>query len=306
MNDSDHGLIDGTGKVLIPVKAGQSIGDGRDGELIISANGTSVIYDRNIQPISAPLQGDIFLVDSYARKGDKAVCKSTYDSSKGHNVYTYSGGAFPKQFGDILPFSDGLAAVRDLKSGKWGFINEEGEIVIPCQFFDDEMDYEDGGGAEFYFNGGLVVVHRDDSSQILIDKQGNRIFEGISWGFPLNGKGYIGLGEYPSVTYWEYDPVTKAKKRISENEMNTKNVIYRGLISGSGGPYAAFDWDTNICTYYDRDGKKVLTLPKGCRGLDFNGNYTIMTDKTGKMHIINRQGVIVKRNVAPYSPLNVG
>ncbi len=35
-----------------------------------------------------------------------------------------------------------LAAVR--RGGQWGFVNEEGQEVVPCQY-DEVRDFEDGG-----------------------------------------------------------------------------------------------------------------------------------------------------------------
>ncbi len=47
----------------------------------------------------------------------------------------------PLQYDSIMPFSEGLAGVE--KDGRWGFINTEGEEVIPFQF-DHIMPFSEG------------------------------------------------------------------------------------------------------------------------------------------------------------------
>ena len=53
--------------------------------------------------------------------------------------------AIDPQYEDAQAFSEGLAAVQ--KNGKWGYINEDGEVVIPFEY-----------DIAFVFNEGLAVV----------------------------------------------------------------------------------------------------------------------------------------------------
>ena len=68
---------------------------------------------------------------------------SSFEPLKGENAYfSYFGGKgfwtkgtganFLDGTSKILPFSSGLAAVKN--NGKWGFVDEQGEIVIPCEY----------------------------------------------------------------------------------------------------------------------------------------------------------------------------
>jgi hypothetical protein len=59
--------------------------------------------------------------------------------------------AIDMKFIDVLPFSEGLAAVQPLDSDFYGFINKRGELVIPAE-------YELAG----MFNEGLAAVRKDD------------------------------------------------------------------------------------------------------------------------------------------------
>lgn len=66
------------------------------------------------------------------------------------------------QYDELYPFSEGLAAVR--KDGKYGFINTEGELVIPAQFF--------GVGG---FSEGLACVYDEDYNLSFINRKGETV-----------------------------------------------------------------------------------------------------------------------------------
>ena len=77
-------------------------------------------------------------------------------------------------FQDALPFSSGLAAVK--QNGKWGYINKEFKTVIPYQY-----DIADS------FNGNLAKVEtRNGSLQIVsyINKDGEVVWQDIAYSDP--------------------------------------------------------------------------------------------------------------------------
>ena len=67
---------------------------------------------------------------------------------------------FNKQFERVWSFSEGLAPIR--QNDKWGFINTQGEVVIPC-IYDDTR----------WFSEGLARVEQNDK-----------------WGY-INTKGWV-------------------------------------------------------------------------------------------------------------------
>ena len=69
----------------------------------------------------------------------------------------------PCQWKDAWPFSDGLARVMDT-SGKWGFIDKAGELVIPCQW-----------KAAYDFSEGLAQVENNNDKWGYIDKTGKLV-----------------------------------------------------------------------------------------------------------------------------------
>jgi hypothetical protein len=71
----------------------------------------------------------------------------------------------PPTFDDVLPFSEGFAAVRS--GEKWGFLNTSGHIVIHPQF-----------EAAYYFREGVAVTE-SDSGDVLIDTSGKVLAQGF-------------------------------------------------------------------------------------------------------------------------------
>ena len=59
-------------------------------------------------------------------------------------------------------FSEGLARVK--KDGKWGYMNKEGEEVIPCKY-DSVLDFSEG----------LAIVKKDGKA-FTIDRFGNEYY----------------------------------------------------------------------------------------------------------------------------------
>lgn len=68
------------------------------------------------------------------------------------------------QYMMALPFSEGLAAVKDKKTEKWGFINKKGEVVIPFLYRYPRS-----------FTEGYAFVEIDKDKWAYIDKRGNNI-----------------------------------------------------------------------------------------------------------------------------------
>ena len=62
--------------------------------------------------------------------------------------------------------SEGLAAVRDKRNGRWGFIDQMGKLVIQCK-------YADVFGIHYVYKEGLACVANNNYKFGFIDKQGN-------------------------------------------------------------------------------------------------------------------------------------
>lgn len=80
-------------------------------------------------------------------------------------------------FDETLPFSDGLAAVK--LGEKWGFVDENGQMVIPPK-------YEDA----FYFHEGVGQAWTD-TDRLIIDKNGNVLARGFHQSVGIVAEGRV-------------------------------------------------------------------------------------------------------------------
>lgn len=83
---------------------------------------------------------------------------------------------------EVLDFSDGRAAVKTTE-GKWGFINQTGEMVIPAIYSYSPTSFSEGYA---------VVKKRDGSSSCFIDKTGKIVWQNFREALPFhNGYAFL-------------------------------------------------------------------------------------------------------------------
>ncbi len=95
----------------------------------------------------------------------------TVESDESDYVLNLKTGEIIDEFNYMWSFSDGLAMVRkgDFETGKYGFIDKTGEVVVPLEY-DDAQNFSEG----------LAVVEKDGK-----------------WGYiDKTGKVVVPLGEY--------------------------------------------------------------------------------------------------------------
>ena len=164
------------------------------------------------------------------------------------------------RFDEVLPFSEGLAAVRI--GDKWGFIDNAGKVVIHPRF-----------KAAFYFREGVGVAETDSGSA-LIDTSGNVLATNLDY------IDFIADGRVPA----------RRGDKSGYLDLSGKTVIpfvYDSVSSFSGGLAAVEKRDR--WGYLDRNGHLVIR-PKFQRAGRFAnglaparlGDHTGFIDKSGK------------------------
>lgn len=163
-------------------------------------------------------------------------------------------------FDDVLPFSEGLAAVRS--GEKWGFIDASGHLVIPPQF-----------KAAYYFQQGSAVAELD-SGYVLIDTSGKVLAEGFQPEDSItDGRVPVSRGEKSGfldvkgkvVIPFVYDGATKFSDGLA------------AVRSGEKWGYVDRDGQIVIPPQFDRAGPFSSGLAPAKRG-DHSG----FIDKSGK------------------------
>ena len=156
------------------------INQGRD-KGIRDENGTST----KIDIFGYPPEGSTFhdsrllLQISYVDIGDKQCTFSTFVTTDGQVLPSEFEAEMYEQFyyNKASDISCGLAAVQ-VKGGKWGYINVDGECVIEPQFYE-----------AYPFVNNYAIVKTDESSFSLIDQKGKQV-QG-----PIELEGYSSTGE---------------------------------------------------------------------------------------------------------------
>lgn len=200
-----------------------------------------------------------------------------YINSKGEIVFGHLSGLC-NQLRNIGSLRDGLATYYDDRTNMYGYINKEGEIVIPAQY-----DYAED------FSEGLAIVRTNiegASKHIFIDTKGNQAFDKhftkcplpFSMGYSLvqktNGT-YVYINKEGTVCSEEYKRATSfypnglafamidhKTKVVIDCDMNTVSTLGREIFSAHyfNGVY----WNGSN-TFFDYKGDEI-TIRTGDNG----------------------------------------
>lgn len=145
IHDGKYGYIDSDGRVLIPPQYLWASG---------FADGLGAVYVCG-RTVSIDAAGKLLPL----QRGGEGTALLPRKSGNNFGFVDASGNfVVQPQFQEVLPFSDGLAAVR--LHDKWGFIDETGRVVIQPRF--DEA---------YYFHEGVAAANLNDTP-LIIDKTG--------------------------------------------------------------------------------------------------------------------------------------
>ena len=218
-----------------------------DGAVIMYAKGSTydnpqqyILYrDGSVKELPAEWTAPATnFVDGVALIGRPAGFKKEfiYINTKGERVYGELTSK-PMQFGEenytVPPLREGLRAWCDPSSswgGKWGFIDKDGNLVIPAKF--DECRS---------FSEGYAIV-KESGSVYFIDKKGNKAFEpqwsvsGIQSVSDVHD-GIISVSGYSVMTYYN----TKGEK-IGEKEGGSSFYGGYAFYNVSSDYYAGTTW----------------------------------------------------------------
>ncbi len=154
----------------------------------------------------------------------------------------------PYKYWDVHPgYSNGMLGVfigQDEEGNDlgWGFVNEKGEEVIPCQFYQ--------GGIGAFDENGYVVLHGN-----LLDKTGRLLFENY-----FNDLWYAGCGLYAILDNKKVGFIDKSGNVVIEPQYSKPTYDPKGIMQG-----CKFDETTGLAAvalngesfYIDTQGNRV-------------------------------------------------
>jgi len=149
-----YGYMDATGKIVIELKFDD-----------VNRYNDNAVYENNLFPVKSGsywgycnLKGEIIIpcrfADANPFKGGLALVRLTLETAPDftknmafidisgkqvtqHNVYDHN------SFGDMPMVKDGLIAIREFKTNKWGFLDTKGKVAIPF-IYNYAMPFSEG------------------------------------------------------------------------------------------------------------------------------------------------------------------
>ncbi len=218
------------------------------------ACGRAVIFQGSLGEDGYPNEGVYGLLDQEGR----VVCEPQWD--------------------EINSFSQGLAAVK--QDDKWGFINTQGEVVVAPQW-DYVEDFTEDGFATV-FTGKMRSRYSPDNGK---------------YGF-VNKAGQL-LGD---MEWDDADSFSQGLAVVEQNRLygfiNTQGEIviapqwaYAHSFREEGLAVVIQSWDSERCTFIDKEGNVVIDIPAEMTGFFSLGFVTVK--QNGKWGCINTQGEMV-------------
>ncbi|HEX8531157.1 MAG TPA: WG repeat-containing protein, partial [Cytophagales bacterium] len=259
------GFINGRGELVIP-PAFEKVGPFAEGFARVRQNGRwGYINDRGKVVIGATFDGARDFSEGLAvvlTRSPKRTKKPLYQA---FYIDTTGRPAFDKSYETdglrmpIHPFSDGLGAVIDPRTGKLGYVDRQGNYVVAPLF--TAVPGPPGAPAQYAFSGfsnGFAWV-KDGVEEGLIDQKGV---------FLVHGK------------YAQPTPDTLPVSR------------YRHSF---GNGLCPVQDRTNGQTFYvDTTGKKAIVLPAGAVGLPFrDGVAWVKLPVAGQYQLIDKAGTVL-------------
>lgn len=280
LNDSGYNVIDETGRVLIP-NAYESIGDYSEGRASFS--------QRDDQGVSKygylDLLGKVAIPSQYQAANDFTKGKALVKIKDSEYALIGLNGERSATFN--YPFvgmrGDGLLAFQEEINGKYGYIDEEGNVVISPRY-DGVEPFQDG----------RAVVRKGKYG--LIGKDGNYTLSSEYDEIRLLGEQRVAIGKAINVT--------RSKSAIADTNGNFLTDYRFYLVLGYVNGIASVSDDTHTF-FVDRSGKNVQNLPKvrGEGSLKLIGNV-IQFEGEERVFYFDRSGKVIwePNRIIPLTP----
>lgn len=205
-------------------------------------------------------------------------------NTKGQKLNTY-------KYAFVGQLNEGLLAFKENEEGKYGYIDESGNVVIPTRYTSAQP-----------FNEGRAVVNVAEdygNSYGVIDRRGNFIIMPKYNDVNLLGESMISLG----IAISKENPRIGSKYAIANADGKLlTDFIYYGVSNYSSGFASAYD--SKYTFFIDRTGMAAKGLPKveGSGVLSFEGDL-IRAEVDQRLSYYSKMGkVIFKQNTV--IPLN--
>ena len=249
---------------------------------------SKLITEKNSTPVSEPIKsaalhrpfGSLNDLEVYLAKLEREIGElECFQDSSGKYGYKDETGkvVIPNKWDDADCFREGLAGVQD-SNGKWGFIDKIGELVVPCHWDEIGSFYE-----------GLAMVMNANEKYGYINKTGNLVIpcqwedaywfcEGVAEVVDSNGKKCIidKTGKVITST----DPLRELEEHLAK------------LDEEVGELFCFHNHDYTKYGYLDKNGKQIIPYQWDEAG-DFSEGLARVKGSNGKWGFIDKTGKLV-------------
>lgn len=194
---------------------------------------------------------------------------------KGTRLHTYS-------YGYVGPLSEGLLAFQPTSNDLYGFINEQGQVVLPPKYASVQP-----------FEAGRAVVNTSKDFSVnqygLIDKKGRFIIKPEYNMINLLGQGRVAVGKVRD----KQRPYIGSKYAIADTDGHFLTDFLYNDVQNYQGDYASATNDQHTF-FIDRRGKVVQSLPivRGNGTLSMLGKV-IKANVNQRISYFNRSGKLI-------------
>ena len=206
--DGKLGVIDMKGNVIIPFEYRYSVFRYSDGIICCCKSSEDLwcYFDHDGKKLFETHDGGPSQFhDGFACKYSSEAGKYYFIDKKGEKAF---GGKMWEWADD---FSDGMASVVDGRG--WGFINTEGELVIPCKY--DSAAEQNPGGFSEGLAAVVIVPERDLFGYI--DKTGKQVFPNLYFADTQFSEGLAWVWDRESQRYGYIDKTGKLVIKLEQN-----------------------------------------------------------------------------------------
>ncbi len=200
--------------------------------------------------------------------------------SGAHKTYLYTDGTkkdLPASY-DFHAFSDGYARIKDVKNGKWGYVDQKGVIRIDPKY-DSATDFKTGHAVVTLKDKTYSLNKSGDRKQVDLYVNGNEV------SVLSNGAGFIKNSDGTLSFFTSSHQLASGR--------------YREINDFSDGLARAKDMGDNV-VYLDAEGNTVLSLKGYADAGDFNEGKAWV--RTGARYgFVNKSGKLVIDTLFTYA-----
>ena len=272
--DEKVGVIDKMGNVVIPFEYGYSVFRYSDGVICcVSTNDKWNYFDREGKLLfSSKDGGPSQFHDGFACKYSSEAGKYYFIDKKGEKAF---GGKMWEWADD---FSDGMASVFDGRG--WGFINTEGELVIPCKY--DSAAEQNPGGFSEGLAAVVIVPERDLFGYI--DKTGKQVFPNLYFADTQFSEGLAWVWDRESQRYGYIDKTGKLVIKLEQNWNGDSFHEGLALVRMGGNKQGFIDTTGKLVIDLGEEYDEAFQFQEGLARVRKDKSYGFI-DTTGKLVI---------------------